>query len=426
MTAEIAILNQTAIALAADSAVTVRGSKGEKIFNTANKLFNLSKYHPVGLMIFNDANFMNIPWETIIKTYRSSIKNKLKNTIEEQVQDFIGYIKRNKDSFTNNKIIKYFVQFEIRNIFSVIKSNIENKIDSLAKDSKTINLSQLINEQLDFQKKWFSNYEYYNDFELNGYIDFFKMYKWDICRIKYEIYQKIPLTKENNIDLIKIIYDFIHRNHSFRQNKTGIVITGFGIEEYLPSLVDFEIKYFIGDKLLYKIINKRINVSQYSINPYGQPEMVYAFRNGINPKISEFSFTALSEMINKIAEDLNNIPQLNILDPINKNNLIENIKKLHQDNLKEFEKKFNELIIKNYLEPVTNSVESLPKEELAAVAESLVYLAFLRKRISDEPETVGGDIDVAVISKGDGFIWIKRKHYFKPELNPHFFKNYFK
>ncbi len=40
-------------------------------------------------------------------------------------------------------------------------------------------------------------------------------------------------------------------------------------------------------------------------------------------------------------------------------------------------------------------------------------------------ETVGGPIDVVVISKGDGFVWIKRKHYFKPELNPHFFSNYY-
>jgi hypothetical protein len=30
-----------------------------------------------------------------------------------------------------------------------------------------------------------------------------------------------------------------------------------------------------------------------------------------------------------------------------------------------------------------------------------------------------------VISKGDGFIWIKRKHYFDPALNYHFFANYY-
>lgn len=34
-------------------------------------------------------------------------------------------------------------------------------------------------------------------------------------------------------------------------------------------------------------------------------------------------------------------------------------------------------------------------------------------------------LDVAVISKGDGFIWIDRKQYFRPELNDHFFQNYY-
>jgi len=67
MTAEIAILNCEAIALAADSAVTMIGTSGEKIFTSANKLFTLSKYHPVGIMIYGNALFMGVPWETIIK-----------------------------------------------------------------------------------------------------------------------------------------------------------------------------------------------------------------------------------------------------------------------------------------------------------------------------------------------------------------------
>lgn len=43
-------------------------------------------------------------------------------------------------------------------------------------------------------------------------------------------------------------------------------------------------------------------------------------------------------------------------------------------------------------------------------------------RVSRVRETVGGPTDVAVISKKDGFIWIKRKHYFDPTYNYHFFK----
>jgi hypothetical protein len=66
------------------------------------------------------------------------------------------------------------------------------------------------------------------------------------------------------------------------------------------------------------------------------------------------------------------------------------------------------------------NVASLPKDELGAMAESLVNLTKFKRRISTERETVGGPIDVAVITKGDGFVWMKRKHYFDAGLNPRF------
>jgi hypothetical protein len=76
--------------------------------------------------------------------------------------------------------------------------------------------------------------------------------------------------------------------------------------------------------------------------------------------------------------------------------------------------------------PTVEMVSILPKDELAHLAESLVELTSLHRRVSRELETVGGAIDVAIISKTDGFIWVKRKHYFKPELNPQFAANYFR
>lgn len=65
-------------------------------------------------------------------------------------------------------------------------------------------------------------------------------------------------------------------------------------------------------------------------------------------------------------------------------------------------------------------VAFLPLEEFVSMAESLVNLT------SMESETVGGPIDVAVISKGDSFIWLNRKHYFDAQYNPHFAANYYK
>jgi len=89
-------------------------------------------------------------------------------------------------------------------------------------------------------------------------------------------------------------------------------------------------------------------------------------------------------------------------------------------------KDVNKIQQTTYINKMLQTVSSLPKEDLAEMAESLIYLTYLKRRITFAEESVGGPVDVALITKGDGFIWMKRKHYFDPELNHHFFKGYLK
>jgi hypothetical protein len=51
------------------------------------------------------------------------------------------------------------------------------------------------------------------------------------------------------------------------------------------------------------------------------------------------------------------------------------------------------------------------------MAEALVNLTKLKRRVSDQQETVGGPVDVALITKGDGFVWVRRKSYYDAALN---------
>jgi hypothetical protein len=79
---------------------------------------------------------------------------------------------------------------------------------------------------------------------------------------------------------------------------------------------------------------------------------------------------------------------------------------------------------RNAVRPFMEAVQFLDKEDAAVLAESLVSLTALKRRVSLEVETVGRPIDVAFVSRSDGFVWIRRKHYFRPELNPFFFQKY--
>lgn len=79
-------------------------------------------------------------------------------------------------------------------------------------------------------------------------------------------------------------------------------------------------------------------------------------------------------------------------------------------------------IQKNYINKLMETVSFLMKEDLADMAESLVKMTCLKRHFTTDDETVGGPVDVAVITKGDGFVWIKRKHYFSPDINHHYFE----
>ena len=75
----------------------------------------------------------------------------------------------------------------------------------------------------------------------------------------------------------------------------------------------------------------------------------------------------------------------------------------------------------NHIQKVLSILDSLAKVDLGYMAESLVNLTAFKRKVSNDSDSVGGPIDVAVLSKGDGFVWLKRKHYFDKDLNYRFF-----
>lgn len=152
--------------------------------------------------------------------------------------------------------------------------------------------------------------------------------------------------------------------------------------------------------------------------------MVAAFMNGMNPSVTNLINSYLDHIFERLPELLNEEDLKGSSKPIKKirDELKGDAKELHKD----FVNVLQQHIRENHVSPVLNMVTALPKDELAAMAESLVNLTAFKRRMTESLETVGGPIDVAVISKGDGMVWVKRKLYFPKELNQHFFENYFK
>jgi len=83
------------------------------------------------------------------------------------------------------------------------------------------------------------------------------------------------------------------------------------------------------------------------------------------------------------------------------------------------DKKINEIMSKiRELLTVPLVVPPLPIQDAIDLAEFLVETTLKFSKFKPGPQTVGGPIDIAAITKHEGFKWVKRKHYFNTILNP--------
>lgn len=435
MTAVVAIMNKSGLALAADSAVTVTNGTGgyssSKIYNTANKLFMLSKHHPVGIMVYSSAHFMQTPWELIIKLYRKQLGNKSFNTIEEYKNDFLNFIvSDNKLSFREKE--KSCLPISILHIVSYILTTADNLIRS----DENANAELSILEEIDFEAGYIkilekklefinhiyrSSYEKISSFSEYDFENFCNAYEKSVVDAFNNCNDNIKLDKYPSLQkhLTNLVYEYLTRDN-FELGSTGIVFAGFGESEIYPSLNSIEIDGILNNQLRFSnnTVREISEDNTASIVPFAQIDVMQMFIEGIDPKIEKVFKDSFSKTLEGYTEM--------IIDAIDDESIKDVIRSI---NFEEANAGFQQdiyLAKQNWqILPTIQTVDILAKEDLAELAESLIYLTFLKRRTSSSEESVGGPVDVTIISKGDGFIWKNRKHYFDKNLNQHFFSNYF-
>jgi hypothetical protein len=197
--------------------------------------------------------------------------------------------------------------------------------------------------------------------------------------------------------------------------RTGIVVAGFGSAELFPTLISFEIDAMVEGRLKFDETN-HVDIDRAGprarVLPFAQKEMIdrfmYGMDDGIEGNITEFC----RDTIPSIGQAI--VKQIEFKDDASRehfDNQVKTAEKSFIDGLGQ--KAFVEIRRLSEI-ALETMVQFMPKPELAKMAEALVNLTSIKRRVSRGMETVGGPIDVAVISQAEGFVWVKRKHYFPP------------
>ena len=62
--------------------------------------------------------------------------------------------------------------------------------------------------------------------------------------------------------------------------------------------------------------------------------------------------------------------------------------------------------------------DAMPIQDALDLGEFLVDTTIKLVKFSPGAPTVGGPIELAAITKHEGFKWVRRKHYYSRDLNP--------
>jgi hypothetical protein len=159
-----------------------------------------------------------------------------------------------------------------------------------------------------------------------------------------------------------------------------------------------------------------------SVMSFAQREMVTTFMEGINADLRSYMASSTEGLFRGLVDVI--IDQVQQSHPKAAKILQAKVSPGLDELLRQLFEAWQSMSKERFWGPIIDVVASLPKDELAGMAEALVNLTKFKRRVSPEEESVAGPIDVAIITKGDGFVWVKRKHYFDPALNPRFMSKY--
>jgi hypothetical protein len=197
--------------------------------------------------------------------------------------------------------------------------------------------------------------------------------------------------------------------------KTGLVFAGFGDHDIFPAMVAYESYGIMANKHIAKEVSRAAITHDVPalLSAFAQTSMSDTFSLGLSDDVYTSVMQALTVSLRTFAQQVatasggqpNNIADLPSL-------------------IGQATKSISDFILdkatQQHAFPLRRVLGALPVDEMAELAETLINLQSLKEKVTKPSETVGGPVDVAVITRNEGLVWIKRKHFFDQSLNSRF------
>ena len=250
MTSEVVLMNRQAVAMAADSAVTISGPQYLKTYQSVDKLFPLVDGQPIAVMIYNNAEIMSTPWETVISLYREAARGRSLDTVEAYAEDFMAFLSGNPDLFpAEHQDTEFFKHIAV--VMTVIAEDFDYQVHKF-KEQNGARLREHISSIFEFVVgELYADYQRYPDDSVRSDLACFPSGMGEQVRRRYknEIEQLVEsliaslkqdygslAVSEATRERLRDIAVLSVTKDAFFEHYTGVVFAGFGSRDKFPSM----------------------------------------------------------------------------------------------------------------------------------------------------------------------------------------------
>ena len=377
-------------------------------------------------MIYGNAELGGLPVETAVKVFRDELGQDTFGSLREYADSFLEFLGTSPRLYPEDRQDRFVRRGSFR-FLSRVKQDLDLRVKARIEADGEISEDALKDELtalLEQHRQAVEGEELLTSADLTDVQSVSVAHSEVIGSVTNQVFEQAPFSDDQRV-LVKELVARTLLNIRSVVSDCGMVFAGLGTDDVCPMLVQHDVRGVLAGKAHHHFRMIVDGHKKNGIFPFAQTEMVSTFMEGISPTIK----ATIYNYMHRISEEL---PHAIVDDAVDggmssdqRDNIRDGLRGILRSAEEQLQRDLEAYIESEQVTPVVDTVVSLPKNELAEMAETLVNLTSFRQRMSPDAETVGGPVDVAIISKGDGFIWIKRKHYFQAELNHQFFNNYF-
>ena len=196
-----------------------------------------------------------------------------------------------------------------------------------------------------------------------------------------------------------VIPKYIKNNYMFSEPEASeLVFAGYGKDEPFPSICQYTVTGIENGKLLWSSGPCRVisDKEGSAIFTSGKSDIIDAIEFGIQDK----RIAPIYKQFQNLIDDV--LLQAMMSRKIDYPAIRDEIKELIAESGR------------NQFHNKLNAIAEYDLQKMACLAENLIKATELHRKITFQQEEVGGLVDLAVITKNDGFKWLNRKSWYEP------------